>query len=328
MNNKGVIGDPHIPADRIGYRQFCRDTFEKYDVDEVVCIGDLVDWHAISFHDPEPQCPGPQDEFEQTYKVVQKWVKTFPAVKWCLGNHDIRPARLAKKVNIPETFLKSYHSLWGLPPEWEVEYSFILDNVLYRHGTGCSGIHPAWNLISKAMRSVVIGHCHAQAGVKYKTNRDHRFFGVDVGCGIDDRKYQFAYGKELPTRPVLACAVIQGDQPFSIVMPCSKGEKYHDSRFTSRSKPSCVVHAKNVGSKRIGTEANYQAVNDMFGKDKTSLRGGGELVRLAYDDTKLHALGPDNKPLCHTPGVVEVTRDGHNATCGNCTKIFKSKLKG
>jgi len=232
MSRVLVIGDLHLPAARKGYLQFCKDLYEEWDCNEVIFIGDVVDWHAISFWVKEPACPGPIDEYKLAKKHVRQWAEAFPKAKVCIGNHDERPARLAKTVNIPEFMIKPYSELWETP-NWEWDYRFFIDNVSYRHGTKLkSSIHPAWNLMNKVHMSVVIGHHHGRAGIKWSTNEFTRMFGMDVGCGIDEKAFQFIYGKDEVVRPVLAAGIVLNGIPYHEIMPCSKGEKYHDSKFT------------------------------------------------------------------------------------------------
>ena len=62
----GVIGDPHIPFVHPKYLAFCQETFELQGVTTVVCIGDVVDNHALSFFTPNPDAHSPKDELELT----------------------------------------------------------------------------------------------------------------------------------------------------------------------------------------------------------------------------------------------------------------------
>lgn len=345
MSNFGVVGDTHEPACRVGYLGFCHDTFDKYNVDTIVHIGDLADFHAISFHDQEPQCPGPQDEFEMTRESIGRWAATFPNVRWCLGNHDIRPSRLAKTKKIPETMLKSHHALWGLPDTWKIDYQFIIDEILFKHGTGCGGVHPAWTLMPKAMRSVVIGHCHARAGVKWKGVDHKRYFAVDVGCGIDEKKYQFAYGKDMPERPFLSCAVILNGQPNVIAMPCGKGEPYHDSRFTEVTKPSTIP---TFAEDDAAADTIHWCITDSFaGCPSTQLHVKG-LPQTALEKKEIASqckpVKRDRSPKIHwwprgggrtfcglRCGLKSdsfnpiVNRDRSKATCANCNPKLRKK---
>ena len=107
-----------------------------------------------------------------------------------------------------------------------------LDGVLYEHGTGSSGKDAAFNRAVAQRCSVVMGHIHSFAGVKYHANPFSRIFGLNVGCGLDIRLYAFEYAKMTVHRPVLGCGiVVDGDVGLFVPMPCSKGEKYHRGRF-------------------------------------------------------------------------------------------------
>jgi predicted phosphodiesterase len=306
--NIGIIGDPHEPVCRPGYLDFCTDTFEEYGCDVIVCIGDLIDWHGISFHAKQPECPGTKDEYELAYHKVQKWATRFPNVKWCIGNHDERPVRLARTVNIPEFMLKPYNELWDLPG-WEMDFQFKLDNVLYKHGTGCSGIHPAWNLMNKSKMNIVIGHCHARAGMKWSMNPERRFFGLDVGCGINEKEWQFAYGRDMVERPILACAVVKDGQPHSIAMKCGTGEKYHDSRFVDPKKPRAKYLGKHVLRHPTPVEKKAPVHYDV------EIRKN--VFEFACKTFSLEAM-------------LDATRDISKVTCGNCrrTKIYKEAKDG
>ncbi len=228
-------GDPHGPVDHPGYCTFCQDIYDEYDCDIAVIIGDLTDQQAISFHAVNPDCPGALDEYRLTKKCIRKWYKAFPNAKICIGNHDERVIKKAQSVGIPAKYLKSYSEMWGTP-NWVWEYEHYIDDICFMHGIGRGGIHPAWNAMSKKMQSVVMGHCHSRAGVKFRTIHNKRFFAIDTGCGIDVDAFQFAYGKHCGERPVLGCCVIIDGLPYYEVMPCGPGELYHKSNFKKRKR--------------------------------------------------------------------------------------------
>jgi predicted phosphodiesterase len=220
-----AIGDLHNNATHPKYLKFCKDVQKKYKCNKVVFMGDVVDWHTVSFHQKEPNCPGAMDEYELTKKAVQKWHEAFPKALVCIGNHDARPERLSKSVGIPPVCLKDYNILWGTKG-WIWDWDFVIDNVYYYHGDGMGGIHPAWQAITGKLMSVVIGHCHARAGIKWLATPTQRIFGMDVGCGIDVKAWQFFYGKNAKYRPILGCGVILNGIPQHIIMPINKNEKY------------------------------------------------------------------------------------------------------
>ena len=231
MSRVLVSGDPHEPACHPGYRAFLKDLRRKYKTDQTVIIGDLADFQAISFHAANPHCPGPTDEYVLTKQRIQQWYRDFPNAIALVGNHDARVVRLAESVNIPARFIRDYAEVWKTP-NWKWVDDTIIDDVYYFHGTGRSGMHPAFNAMKDFLMSVVMGHCHSASGVKWRANPHKRTFGMDTGCGIDVDAYQFAYGKHMRSRPILSAGVVIDGMPFHHIMPCGPGEKYHKSRFT------------------------------------------------------------------------------------------------
>lgn len=226
-----IIPDLHEPCSRKGALAFCRDLQKEYKPDTIIFIGDVVDWHSISFHAKHPEMPGPKDEFELAYKCIQKWYKVFPVAYVILGNHDRRIVRLAESVNIPSHFIRDYKETWGTP-KWKWVDDLILDEIYFVHGEGAgSSIYPAYNMVRKMGMSCVLGHYHSAGGVKYLVNPLRRMFGLDTGSLIDDKTMAFAYGKKQIMRSVLGAAIIINGCPQYIPMPCGRGEKYHDSKF-------------------------------------------------------------------------------------------------
>lgn len=207
----GVIGDTHIPFEHPRYLDFVYDTFRKNKVTKVVHIGDLSDNHAISRHQTETCALSPEEEYEVTKERIQRWVEAFPDVTMMKGNHDNIPARQLATLGIPECYLKSYNDLWGLPDTWEIVEEAVISNVWYFHGVGSTGKTPAFNRALNNRMSTVQGHAHSAFGCMYHANQKDIVFGLDVGCGIDNDKYAFRYGKPFPKKPILGCGIVYND---------------------------------------------------------------------------------------------------------------------
>lgn len=220
-----IVSDPHAPFTHPHFRRFCNDVRKTYKTKKTVFIGDLVDSHALSFHEHDPDGMSAGDEKKAAKVQIAEWYKDFPNALVCIGNHDARSLRLAHKAGIPIEELKDFSTSWGTP-NWHWEWEHEIDGVLYLHGTGASGKQAAANLMMKRRRSVVIGHTHTNAGVNYHTNADSRIFGMNVGCGIDTHAYAFAYARDFADRPVLGCGVVLDGLAIFIPMECSAGEKY------------------------------------------------------------------------------------------------------
>lgn len=233
MTTTLAIGDIHEPVSHPGYLAFCQDMAAKWQATRIIFMGDVVDWHAISFHAHHPDCPGPADEYEAANLKIAKWYKAFQRAKVCIGNHDERVIRLAESVNIPSRFIRDYREVWETP-RWTWDWEFVEDDVYYFHGTGNGGLHPAFNAMKKRLMSVVMGHCHSVAGTRWLANPSRRIFSLDVGCGVDCHAWQFAYGRHNIQKPILGVGIVRDGTPYHEIMPCGRGEKYHRSRFPDK----------------------------------------------------------------------------------------------
>lgn len=233
-----VIGDIHEPCCHPGYLQFCADLRDKHKCDQVMFIGDIADWHAISFHAARPDLPGPKDEYELTLRGVRKWSRIFPEARVCIGNHDRRIVRLAESVNIPSRFIRDYKETWETPG-WDWDEEFVLDDVHYSHGEGCGGLHPAYNQAQKMLMSAVIGHVHTAGGVSWLANPQRRIFGMDTGCGIDERSLAFAYGKHFKRRSIIGAGVVLDGIPYHEVAAIGPGERYSRAKFERKGRKRC-----------------------------------------------------------------------------------------
>lgn len=249
----GIIGDTHEPFCHPMYLTFCLDTFEMWGCHEVVHIGDVVDAHALSFWEHNPNGHSAESEAELAMQHVGQWHDAFPGIKVCVGNHDERQYRTARKAGIPDRYIKAYADVWQTPT-WDWSFQHPIDDhgvrVLYEHGTGSGGKDAAYNRAVAQRCSLVMGHVHSYAGVKYHSNPFSRIFGLNVGCGIDLKSYAFEYGRAFPVRPMLGCGiVVDGVEGYFIPMPCGDGEPYHRSRASDVAR-DCVENLHEQRGKR------------------------------------------------------------------------------
>ena len=212
-----MIGDTHIPYEKEGYLEFCKQQYDKYNCDTVIHIGDLIDSHATSRHPSIPDAYSPGDELYYTKKKLKAWYKTFPHMKVCIGNHDIRIYKIASEIGIASKWLRGFANVLNVP-NWTFEDSFEINNIIYTHGTGSSGRTAAITRALNLGQSVVMGHLHSDAGILYHTIKDRTIFGMIVGAGVDQNSYGMNYSKNDPKKSTLACAVILDTQPILIPM--------------------------------------------------------------------------------------------------------------
>jgi len=218
-NNVLIIGDTHEPFCKEGYLEFCQKIQREYNCGTVVHIGDLVDNHAVSYHESDVDGRSAGDEYKLALEKCELWYKAFPDVLICIGNHDRLPFRKAFTAGLPKNWLKSYQEMFNSPKGWKWDFIHKVNGVIYQHGTGMSGEMASINAARENRTSTVLGHLHTVCNTRFLASHKDLIFGMNVGCGIDHSKYAFAYGKEQTRKPVLSCGVVlQGKLPINIPM--------------------------------------------------------------------------------------------------------------
>lgn len=213
-----VIGDTHIPFERIGYLEFCREQQEKFNCGTVIHIGDTVDMHFSSFHETNPDGFSAGDELTLSISKLKRWGYTFPKVKACFGNHDLLIQRQAFSAGLSQKWIRGFNEVLELPG-WEFDMEYIIEDVIYTHGTGTSGENGAFQKALNRRKSVVSGHLHTIANVKWNVSEMDRIFAMQVGCGIDDKAYAFEYARGIVKKSIISCGVVlQGSLPIIIPM--------------------------------------------------------------------------------------------------------------
>ena len=199
-----VIGDIHAPFELEGYFEFCKETYAKYNCNQVIFIGDLIDNHFSSYHSTDPNGYSGGTELEYAINDLKKWYEAFPVADVLTGNHDRIIQRKLFDSAIPKEWIKSYNEVLGTP-SWNWTERIVYDNVQYVHGEGGSARTKAKN----DMQSTVQGHIHTQAYTEWMVGRNFRIFSMQVGCGVDGDSYAAAYAKNFK-KQAIGCGVIIG----------------------------------------------------------------------------------------------------------------------
>ena len=208
-----VIGDLHEPFCLDKYLSHCIETYNKYKCNEVVFIGDIIDNHASSYHETDPDGYSAGQELKLAIQRIKEWYKAFPKATVIIGNHDRLIMRKAYSSGLSKMWIKDYAEVLGTPG-WNFTESIEIDDVLYIHGEGGT----ARARVRRDLQSIVQGHLHSQAYIDWCVGAKFKLFGMQIGCGIDHKSYAMAYGKEGP-KPAIACGVVlQGEVPINIMM--------------------------------------------------------------------------------------------------------------
>ena len=210
-----VVGDLHEPFCLDGYLEFCIEQYESYNCNQVIFIGDILDNHAFSYHEPDPDGMSAGNELKESIKKVQKWYEVFPQADVCIGNHDRMCSRKRFTAGIPNAWIKTYNEVLGTPG-WNWVESIVYDDVLYEHGEGGQAQTKAKN----NLMSSVCGHTHTEAYCRWYVGKKYRIFGMQVGCGVNSKSYAAAYAK-IFKKQAIGCAVVlnNGTLPINLLMP-------------------------------------------------------------------------------------------------------------
>lgn len=221
-----VIGDLHEPFCLDKYLDFCVDTYNKFNCNKVVFIGDVIDNHYSSYHETDANGMGGSDELQFAIKRLRRWYKAFPNATVTLGNHDRMIMRKAQTGGIPKEWIKSYNEVLEVP-NWKFVPEIEIDGVLYVHGEGGN----ARTKCKKDLQSLVQGHLHTQLYCEYTVGRNNRVFGMQVGCGIDFNQYAFAYAKA-GLKPAIGCGVVIGGKE-ALAIPM-RLEDYKKTKYPTK----------------------------------------------------------------------------------------------
>ena len=210
-----VIGDLHEPFCLDGYLDFCLEQYETFNCNQVIFIGDILDNHAFSYHEPDPDGMSAGNELDLAIKKVQKWYDAFPYADVTIGNHDRMCSRKRFTAGIPSAWIKTYNEVLETP-NWNWVESIIYDDVLYEHGEGGQAQSKAKN----NLMSSVCGHTHTEAYTRWYVGKRFRVFGMQVGCGVNSKSYAAAYAKNYK-KQAIGCGVVlnNGTLPINILMP-------------------------------------------------------------------------------------------------------------
>ena len=208
-----VIGDLHCPFDLEEYFDFCKETYARFNCNQVIFIGDVIDNHYSSYHETDADGYSGGQELELAIDRLQRYYKEFPVADVILGNHDRMIFRRARTSDVPKKWIKSFKEVLEVPT-WNFTERVVYNDVQYIHGEAGTA-----RTKSRAdLMSTVQGHLHTQAYTEYTVGRRFKIFAQQVGCGIDFNSYAMAYAKA-GKKPAVGCGVILGGHtPINCMM--------------------------------------------------------------------------------------------------------------
>lgn len=122
-----VISDLHIPYQHQDALEFLWAVKGRYQCKHILNVGDIVDHHAGSYHESEPDALSAEEEYMEAKKILKKYKQAFPRMEITTGNHDLIPTRKLKTAGLPMTMLDDFNKLYNLGAGWNWhnnEYQF------------------------------------------------------------------------------------------------------------------------------------------------------------------------------------------------------------
>ena len=227
-----VIPDLHFPYCHPDSLDFLNKLKKILNPTRTICLGDELDYHALSFHDSDPDLDSAGAELVRSLGYIDTLHEMFPKMDLLESNHGSMAYRKQKHAGMPRHLLKSYNEVLCVPVEdwkWHDQLNITLPNgeiVVFRHYFGANVLRA-----SQAMgASVVQGHAHSSFDIQYWRNHAGLHFGATVGCLIDDKSMAFAYNKLQLKRPITGAMFIGDCIPQLIPMMVDENNRWIGTR--------------------------------------------------------------------------------------------------
>jgi predicted phosphodiesterase len=209
-----LISDMHIPYHHEDTIAFLTHLKAKYNPTRVICLGDELDKHALSYHDSDPDLPSAGDELKKSLPVIQELFKIFPKMDIIESNHGSLVWRKAKTFGIPKHYIRSYNDVLGVDGGWK--WSFDL-TVTLPNGQKCYIHHGKTSNVIQLSQQMgmcaVQGHFHESFKIDCWGNPTGLYWGMQAGCLIDDDALAFNYNNVNIKRPVIGTGLIINSMP-------------------------------------------------------------------------------------------------------------------
>jgi len=220
MNHKRilVISDMHLPYQHKDSIKFLKEIKKEFKPDTTISIGDLLDQHALSFHDSSPELYSAGHELDKAKEYVKELESVFPKLTEVDSNHSSMIYRRALKHGLPRAYLKDYGDFLETKKwKWVDDLTLTMSNgqrCFFTHGRSADVLK-----VSQTMgMSCVQGHYHTKFVISWWANPDNLFFGMNVGCLIDQKSMAFNYAKNFRTRFIIGCGIIINGIPRLLPM--------------------------------------------------------------------------------------------------------------
>lgn len=221
------ISDLHIPYHHPDSFDFLRYLKDKYKPTRVICLGDELDKHSLSYHEGDPDLYSAGHELEVSIAFIQELEEIFPKMDILESNHGSLVWRKAKTNGIPKHYIKSYNDVLGVGKDWRWHFDMVID---LPDGSQCYVHHGKTSDIVKLSQTMsmhaVSGHFHEKFKIDFWANPQGLYWGMSVGCLIDDNALAFNYNNVNLKRPLIGTGLVINSIPVLEPMILSKDGRW------------------------------------------------------------------------------------------------------
>ncbi len=208
------ISDMHAPYMHPDNVDFLKEIKSFYKPDRIVCLGDETDYHALSFHESDPDLSSVGDELQQAIDSLAPLYKMFPNMDLIDSNHGSLYFRKGKTAGLSRRHLRDYADVLQAPDGWKWHKDLTItlsdgQQVYFHHGLSSNIL----KVVREYSINIVQGHFHNSASVQYASTPEKLLWGMQVGCSINDKSLAFAYNKTTLGRPIISHGIIIDGQP-------------------------------------------------------------------------------------------------------------------
>lgn len=209
-----LISDMHIPYHHPNTLAFLSYLKAKYKPTRVICLGDELDGHSLSYHEKSPELPSAMDELSLALPTIAELHNIFPKMDILESNHGSLVYRKTKTHGIPKHYIKSYNDILGVDDGWKWHFDLMITlpdgNKCYlHHGKSARCLQ----LAEKMGCCAVEGHYHNSFSIEYYGTPFALNWAMQVGCLVDFKSLAFSYANVNIKRPIIGTGLIIDSQP-------------------------------------------------------------------------------------------------------------------
>ncbi len=222
-----VISDLHIPYNHKDSLEFLQHLADKYKPTRVICLGDELDKHSLSFHQSDPDLSSAGDELRKSLPVIKRLEEMFPVMDILDSNHGSMVWRKTKHHGIPRHYIKGYNDVLGVGDGWQWHNDMT---IMLPNGQYCYFHHGKTNNIIRLSQQMgmncVQGHYHESFKIDFWGNATGLYWGMQAACLIDDDSYAFSYNNVNIKRPIIGTGLIINSLPVLEPMVLDKNGRW------------------------------------------------------------------------------------------------------